>query len=192
MAAEMTQERRDTLSTDTLLEWYRLMSLMRRFEEHAEQGYQEGKIAGYHHVYTGQEAVAVGTFSHLGEPDHVITAYRDHGPALARGVDAKAAMAELYGKATGTSRGKGGSMHLANREKHFWGGYAIVAAHLTLATGIALADQYRGTNSVTVCMFGDGSTNNGYFHEALNLAAVWDLPVLFLCENNLYGMWTPF
>jgi len=180
-----------TIPVDTLLQWYRTMAVMRYFEDKAEQGYQSGKIAGYHHVYTGQEAVAMGTFAHLGPQDHVITAYRDHGPALARGLDPKACMAELYGKYTGTSKGKGGSMHLANRDLHFWGGYAIVAAHLSLATGIALAEQYRGTDSVVVCMFGDGSTNNGYFHESLNLAKVWDLPVIFLCENNKYGMWTP-
>ncbi len=186
-----TQEAVAELSTDTLLAWYSRMSLMRRFENHAEQHYQEGDIGGYHHIYSGQEAVAMGTFAHLGEKDHIITAYRDHGPAIARGMDPKVAMAELWGKVTGSSKGKGGSMHLANRKLHFWGGYAIVAAHLSLATGIALAEQYRGENSVVVCMFGDGSTNNGYFHESMNLAAVWDLPVLFLCENNLYGMWTP-
>ncbi|MGH2544321.1 MAG: thiamine pyrophosphate-dependent dehydrogenase E1 component subunit alpha, partial [Ardenticatenaceae bacterium] len=191
MASEMTKERSDTLATEMLLEWYRTMAIMRHFENHAEQGYQEGNIAGYHHIYSGQEAVAVGTFAHLGSEDHIITAYRDHGPAIARGIEAKRAMAELWGKATGTAKGKGGSMHLADRNLHFWGGYAIVAAHIALATGIALAEQYRGENTVTVCMFGDGSTNNGYFHEALNLAAVWDLPLLFLCENNLYGMWTP-
>lgn len=178
------------IPVETLLEWYRTMAVMRYFEDKAEQGYQSGKIAGYHHVYTGQEAVAMGTFAHLGPQDHVITAYRDHGPAIARGLDPKACMAELYGKYTGTSKGKGGSMHLANRDLHFWGGYAIVAAHLSLATGIALAEQYRGTDAVVVCMFGDGSTNNGYFHESLNLAKVWDLPVIFLCENNKYGMWT--
>ncbi|MCB0077353.1 MAG: pyruvate dehydrogenase (acetyl-transferring) E1 component subunit alpha [Anaerolineales bacterium] len=179
------------LSTDKLVEWYSRMELMRRFENHAERYYQEGKIAGYHHIYSGQEAVAMGIFAHLGPDDHIITAYRDHGPALARGIDPKPAMAELWGKATGTSQGKGGSMHLASRKLHFWGGYAIVAAHLSLATGIALAEQYKGHDTVTVCMFGDGSTNNGYFHEALNLAKVWDLPILFVCENNLYGMWTP-
>jgi pyruvate dehydrogenase E1 component alpha subunit len=178
------------IPVETLLEWYRTMAVMRYFEDKAEQGYQSGKIAGYHHVYTGQEAVAMGTFAHLGPQDHIITAYRDHGPALARGLSANACMAELYGKYTGTSKGKGGSMHLANRELNFWGGYAIVAAHLSLATGIALAEQYRGTDAVVVCMFGDGSTNNGYFHESLNLAKVWDLPVIFLCENNKYGMWT--
>lgn len=179
-----------TLETEQLLEWYRMMVLMRRFEDLAEQHYQTGEIAGYHHVYSGQEAVAVGLFAHLGADDHIITAYRDHGPALARGMDPKAAMAELFGRATGVSKGKGGSMHLASKELHFWGGYAIVAAHLTLATGIALAEQYRGKKTVTVCLFGDGSTNNGYFHEALNLAKVWSLPVLFVCENNNFGMWT--
>ena len=191
MAARKEKESAPALETEKLLEWYRMMVLMRRFEDHAEQNYQSGNIAGYHHVYSGQEAVAVGLFAHLGPEDHIITAYRDHGPALARGMDPKASMAELFGRATGVSKGKGGSMHLASRELNFWGGYAIVAAHLTLATGIALAEQYRGQNTVTVCLFGDGSTNNGYFHEAMNLAKVWSLPILFVCENNNFGMWTP-
>ena len=186
----MTAVKSRELSTDTLLKWYRKMSLMRFFEDEAERCYQEGLIAGYHHVYSGQEAVAVGTFSHLGAKDHVITTYRDHGPALARGIGANEVMAELQGKFTGTSKGKGGSMHLASRELNFWGGYAIVAGHLPLAAGIALADQYRGSNSVTVCMFGEGASNNGYFHEALNMAKIWKLPVIYLCENNQYSMWT--
>ncbi len=190
MAKKAATTKTTAIPTDTLLDWYRTMAVMRNFEDRAEQGYQEGKIAGYHHVYSGQEAVAVGTFAHLGPQDHVITAYRDHGPALARGIGAREAMAELYGKYTGTSKGKGGSMHLASKELNFWGGYAIVAAHLSLATGIALAEQYRGSDAVVVCMFGDGSTNNGYFHESLNLAKVWKLPVIFICENHKYGMWT--
>lgn len=188
METKIAQE----LPIETLLEWYHKMALMREFENNAEQSYQEGHIAGYHHVYSGQEAVAVGTFAHLGKGDHIITTYRDHGPALARGIDPKKAMAELYGKATGTSKGKGGSMHLASRELNFWGGYAIVAAHLSLGTGIALAEQYRGTNNITICMFGDGASNNGYFHESLNLAKIWDLPIIYLCENNRYAMWTAF
>lgn len=184
------QKPSETLSTDTLLEWYQTMSLMRQFETEAERCYQEGLIAGYHHVYSGQEGVAVGAFAHLGAKDHIITTYRDHGPALARGIDAKAVMAELHGKATGTSKGKGGSMHLANRKLNFWGGYAIVAGHIPLGVGIALAEQYRGTNGITVCMFGEGASNNGYFHEALNMAKIWKLPIIFLCENNQYSMWT--
>ncbi|MBA3530760.1 MAG: pyruvate dehydrogenase (acetyl-transferring) E1 component subunit alpha [Ardenticatenales bacterium] len=191
MAAKTAKAKKESLELEMLLEWYRQMALIRVFETNAEKAYQEGNIAGYHHVYTGQEAVAVGTFAHLEAKDHIVTHYRDHGHALARGIDPKRAMAELWGKATGTSKGKGGSMHLASRELNFWGGYAIVAAHISLATGIALAEQYRGTDSVTLCIFGDGSTNNGYFHESLNLAAIWELPILFLCENNLYGMWTP-
>ncbi len=190
MATQTATDRTESVSKETLLDWYRTMSLIRRFEESAEQGYQDGKIGGYHHVYSGQEAVAVGVFAHLGEEDHIVTHYRDHGQALARGIEPKRAMAELYGKATGTSKGKGGSMHLAQRDLNFWGGYAIVGAHLALAAGIALAEKYRETPSVTVCFFGDGSTANGYFHESLNLAAVWDLPIIFICENNLYGMWT--
>jgi pyruvate dehydrogenase E1 component alpha subunit len=192
MATQTAVEQTTMPSKETLLEWYRTMSLIRTFEDNAERGYQEGKIGGYHHVYSGQEAVAVGAFAHLRPDDHIVTHYRDHGHALARGIDPKAAMAELYGRVTGTSRGKGGSMHLAQRDLNFWGGYAIVAAHISLATGVALAEKYRGNDTVTLCIFGDGSTNNGYFHESLNLAAVWELPILFLCENNLYGMWTPF
>ena len=125
------------------------------------------------------------------DTDHVITAYRDHGHALVRGVDPKVAMAELFGKRTGTSGGKGGSMHLADREKRFWGGYAIVGGHLPLATGIALADKYRGDPHVTLSYIGDGASNNGYFHEALNMSSIWDLPVVWFIENNLYGMGTP-
>ena len=186
----MTRTTSREFSTSTLLKWYRMMSLMRFFEDEAERCYQEGLIAGYHHVYSGQEAVAVGAFSHLGAQDHIITTYRDHGPALARGISAKAVMAELHGKFTGTSKGKGGSMHLASRELNFWGGYAIVAGHLPLAAGIALADQYRGSDAITICMFGEGASNNGYFHEALNMAKIWKLPVIYLCENNRYSMWT--
>jgi pyruvate dehydrogenase E1 component alpha subunit len=123
--------------------------------------------------------------------DNVITAYRDHGIAIARGIDPKPLMAEMMGKRTGVSGGKGGSMHLASREHNFWGGYAIVAGHLPLAAGLALESSYNNTGAVTLCFMGDGSTNNGYFHESLNLSAVWDLPVIWLIENNLYGMGTP-
>jgi pyruvate dehydrogenase E1 component alpha subunit len=174
----------------TLMDWYRQMVLIRRFEERCAELYQQGKIGGFLHLYIGQEAVAVGTIAAKDEGDHVITAYRDHGHAIAVGTDTKAIMAEMLGKATGVSKGKGGSMHLVNVEKHFWGGYAIVGAHLPLATGIALAEQYKGTTNGVLCYFGDGATNIGYFHESLNLASVWKLPIVWVAENNSYGMGT--
>ena len=174
----------------TLLNWYHQMVLIRRFEQRSAELYQQGKVGGFLHLYIGQEAVAVGTIGARQEGDHVITAYRDHGHALAVGSDPKAVMAEMLGKATGVSKGKGGSMHLVNVEERFWGGYAIVGGHLPLATGIALSEQYRGTDNVVLCYFGDGSTNIGYFHESLNLAGVWNLPVLWVAENNQYGMGT--
>jgi len=166
------------------------MVLIRRFEQRSAELYQQGKVGGFLHLYIGQEAIAVGTISARQEGDHVITAYRDHGHALAVGTDPKAVMAEMLGKVTGVSKGKGGSMHLVNVEERFWGGYAVVGGHLPLAAGIALAEQYRGTDNVVMCYFGDGSSNIGYFHEALNLAGVWDLPVLWIAENNQYGMGT--
>ncbi|MCP4357603.1 MAG: pyruvate dehydrogenase (acetyl-transferring) E1 component subunit alpha [Chloroflexi bacterium] len=176
----------------TLLDWYRQMVLIRRFEERSDELYQlEGKIKGFLHLYIGQEAVAVGTIAARDEMrDHLITAYRDHGHALAAGLDAGPVMAELMGKATGVAGGRGGSMHMASKEKKFWGGYGIVGAHLSLGTGMALAEQYKGTGGVCLCYFGDGATNIGYYHESLNLAGVWDLPILFICENNHYGMGT--
>jgi pyruvate dehydrogenase E1 component alpha subunit len=166
------------------------MVLIRRFEERCAELYQQGKIGGFLHLYIGQEATGVGAVNALRENDHVITAYRDHGIALARGLDPKAIMAEMLGKRTGVSGGKGGSMHLADRDKHFWGGYGIVGGHLPLAAGIALKAQYLEEDEVVVCMMGDGSTNIGYFHESLNLSGVWDLPVVWLIENNQYGMGT--
>ena len=174
----------------TLKDWYRQMVLIRRFEQRCAELYQQGKIGGFLHLYIGQEAVAVGTIAAKGDGDHVITAYRDHGHALAVGSDTGAVMAEMLGKATGVSKGKGGSMHLVDVEKRFWGGYAIVGGHLPLAAGIALAEQYKGTDNAVLCYFGDGSTNIGYFHEALNLASVWKLPVVWVAENNQYGMGT--
>lgn len=178
------------MDKDTLLDWYRQMVLIRRFEQRSAELYQQGKIGGFLHLYIGQEAVAVGAIAARNPEDHVITAYRDHGHALAVGSDPKAVMAELMGKATGVSKGKGGSMHLANVEKNYWGGYAVVGGHLPLAAGIALAEQYRETDSTVLCFMGDGSTNIGYFHESLNLASVWQLPVLWIVENNQYGMGT--
>ena len=176
---------------DTLLEWYRQIVLIRLFENKCDELYHQKRITGvYLHLYSGHEAVGVGALAALRPDDHVITAYRDHGIALARGVDAKPLMAEMMGKKTSVSGGKGGSMHLASREHNFWGGYAIVGGHLPLATGIALKVQYTGEDSVVLCFIGDGATNNGYFHESLNLSAVWDLPVVWLIENNFWGMGT--
>lgn len=174
-----------------LLDWYRQMVLIRRFEERCDELYQlEGKIKGFLHLYIGQEAIATGTIAARQPDDHVITAYRDHGHALAVGMDAKNVMAELMGKVTGVSGGRGGSMHLADINRRFWGGYGIVGAHTSLAVGLALAEKYNETDAATLCYFGEGSTNIGYFHESFNLAAVWELPILFICENNKYGMGT--
>ncbi|MCA9968895.1 MAG: pyruvate dehydrogenase (acetyl-transferring) E1 component subunit alpha [Anaerolineales bacterium] len=174
----------------TLLEWYRQMVRIRQFEQKCAELYQLGKIGGFLHLYIGQEAIAVGSINARQEGDHIITAYRDHGHALTVGTETKYIMAEMLGKATGVSKGKGGSMHLADVSRNFWGGHAVVGAHLSLAAGLALAEQYRGTDNAVLCYFGDGATNIGYFHESLNLAGVWDLPVLWICENNQYGMGT--
>lgn len=175
----------------TLLDWYRQMVLIREFEETCYDLYTQKRITGvYLHLYSGQEAVGVGSLAALEERDHIITAYRDHGVALARGVDPNPLMAEMMGKKTGVSGGKGGSMHLASREHNFWGGYAIVGGHLPLAAGIALESRYNDKDAVVLSFVGEGATNNGYFHESANLSAVWDLPVIWLIENNLYGMGT--
>ena len=172
------------------LDLYYQMVLIRRMEESAAQLYQQGKIGGFLHLYIGQEAVSTGLISLRRPQDRVITAYRDHGVAINCGIPAKVVMAELLGKATGASHGKGGSMHMADVSQNFWGGHAIVGAHLPIAAGLALGDLYQHKDGVTICMFGDGATNIGYFHEALNLSKVWKLPVLWVCENNLYGMGT--
>ena len=172
------------------LRLYRQMVLIRRIEEKCAELYQQGKIGGFLHLYIGQEAVGVGAAAAMKPQDHIITAYRDHGIALAVGMDAGVMMAELLGKATGCSGGKGGSMHLADVSKNFWGGHAIVGAHLPLATGLALSFQYQHNDSAIICMMGDGATNIGYFHESLNLSKVWKLPVVWLVENNQYGMGT--
>ena len=173
------------------LELYRQMVVIRRVEENAAHLYQEGKIGGFLHLYIGQEAVSTGLISMRQPQDRVITAYRDHGVAINCGIPANQVMAELLGKETGTSKGRGGSMHMADASKNFWGGHAIVGAHLPIAAGLALGDQYmENDDAVTICMFGDGATNIGFFHEAVNLSAVWDLPVLWVCENNQYGMGT--
>jgi pyruvate dehydrogenase E1 component alpha subunit len=172
------------------LDLYHQMVLIRRVEERAAELYQQGKIGGFLHLYIGQEAVSTGLISARKPQDRVITAYRDHGVAINVGISPRELMAELLGKATGISKGKGGSMHMADVEKNYWGGHAVVGAHLPIATGLALGDQYNSTDGITICMFGDGATNIGFFHEALNLSKVWNLPVLWVNENNRYGMGT--
>jgi pyruvate dehydrogenase E1 component alpha subunit len=172
------------------LDLYYQMVLIRLVEEESAQLYQQGKIGGFLHLYIGQEAVSTGLISARKPQDRVITAYRDHGVAINVGISAKSVMAELLGKVDGISKGRGGSMHLADVKKNFWGGHAIVGSHLPIAAGLALGDVYQGNDGITICMFGDGATNIGYFHEALNLSKVWNLPVLWVCENNKYGMGT--
>ncbi len=172
------------------LNLYNQMVVIRRLEESAAELYQQGKIGGFLHLYIGQEAVSTGLISARRPEDRVITAYRDHGVAINCGLTANEVMAELLGKVTGSSRGKGGSMHMADVKKNFWGGHAIVGAHLPIAAGLALGDLYQKNQAVTICMFGDGASNIGYFHEALNLSKVWKLPVLWVVENNQYGMGT--
>jgi len=178
------------MDKETLLDWYRQMVLIRHFEQRSAELYQLGKIGGFLHLYIGQEAVAVGSIAARQEGDHVITAYRDHAHALVVGSDPGAIMAELLGKETGVSKGRGGSMHLSDVARNFWGGYAVVGGQIPLGVGIALAEQYKGTNNAVLIYFGDGSSNIGYFHEALNLAGVWQLPAVFIVENNQYGMGT--
>jgi pyruvate dehydrogenase E1 component alpha subunit len=172
------------------LELFRKMYLIRRFEESCGENYSKGHIRGFLHLYIGEEAVAVGSISSLRDDDYIVTHYRDHGHAIARGLDTNALMAELFGKKTGVSGGKGGSMHLFDTKKNFMGGHAIVGAQIPLASGFALASQYNKKDSVTVVYFGDGATNQGTFHETMNLASVWKLPMLFFLENNFYGMGT--
>ena len=179
------------LSKVQLLEFYRQMRLIREFERECERQYTRGNIKGFLHVYTGEEAIAVGAISTLQPEDYVVTHYRDHGQALARGMDTNGVMAELFGKATGVSKGKGGSMHLFDAAKNFMGGYAIVGGQLPIAAGLALAAQYTEQQRLALCFMGDGALNEGEFHETMNLAAVWDLPMIFFCENNLYGMGAP-
>jgi len=167
-----------------------LMLLIRRFEERASQQYQAQKIGGFCHLYIGQEAVVTAALAAIRFDDYIITAYRDHAHALARGTSANACMAELFGKDTGCSRGLGGSMHFFDKEHHMYGGHAIVGAHVPLACGLAFACKYRNEDRVTLCFFGDGAINQGAFHEALNLAALFKLPVIFICENNLFAIGT--
>jgi pyruvate dehydrogenase E1 component alpha subunit len=178
---ETTQLKRDLM---------RQMLLIRRFEERCADAYAIGKIGGFCHLYNGQEAVGVGAISVLREDDYVITSYREHGQALARGMSPRSVMAELFGRVDGCSKGKGGSMHLFDRNTNFLGGHGIVGGHIPLATGVGFAIKYRGGDQVCLCFFGEAAVNNGAFHEALNMAALWKLPVIYLVENNRYGMGT--
>lgn len=178
------------LSKQDKIDIYREMVLMRKFEEKAQEMYEAGKIGGFLHLYIGQEAVASGFMWPIEPQDYVIGAYREHGQAIARCADPRRVMAELFGKIDGVSRGKGGSMHLFDREKRFLGGTAIVGGGLPIAAGVGFAIRYREENSICLCFFGDGAVNEGAFHESLNLASLWNLPILFICENNKYGMGT--
>jgi pyruvate dehydrogenase E1 component alpha subunit len=180
----------DELSRERAAALLREMVLIRRFEEKSAELYTVGKIRGFLHLYIGEEAVAVGAMRALTADDNVVATYREHGQALARGMPAGAIMAEMYGKANGCSRGRGGSMHLFDVSRRFYGGHAIVGGGLPVAVGLALADLMQARGAITACFFGDGAVAEGDFHESLNLAALWRLPVLFLCENNLYAMGT--
>jgi pyruvate dehydrogenase E1 component alpha subunit len=173
-----------------LLGWYEQMLLIRRVEELAAKAYTQRKILGFCHLYIGQEAVAVGATGALAPKDYVVTAYRDHGQAMAKGVSAREVMAELFGKATGVAQGIGGSMHMGNAKYDFFGGYGIVGGHVPLAAGAAFAAQYRGEDKVALCYFGDGAAHQGAFFEALALSQLWKLPAVYLCENNGYAMGT--
>lgn len=172
------------------VEMYQEMVLIRKFEEVAAEKYEEAKIRGFLHLYIGQEAVATGFMEPLRADDYVVGSYRDHGQALSRCADPRAVMAELYGKSTGVSKGKGGSMHLFSKQHRFLGGTAIVGGSLPLAAGAGFAINYSSGDQVVLCFFGDGAINEGAFHETLNLAALWNLPIIFICENNRYGMGT--
>lgn len=178
------------VTKDTYLYWYELMVRLRKFEERAGMLYGQQKIRGFCHLYIGQEAVAAGTMSALRADDRMITAYRDHGLAIAKGISCNSAMAELFGKVTGCTKGKGGSMHFFSKEHSFFGGHGIVGAQIGLGAGIAFADWYQNKDNVTICYFGDGAARQGILHETFNMAMMWKLPVIFVCENNGYAMGT--
>lgn len=186
----MAQSTAMNYTREQYLQWYHTLMLVRRFEEKAAQLYGQQKIRGFCHLYIGQEAIVAGMITATTKDDKFITAYRDHGHALALGVSSNAVMAELYGKATGCSGGKGGSMHMFSKEHNFLGGHGIVGGQIPLGAGIALAEQYKGTKNVCLCFFGDGAVRQGALHEAFNMAMLWKLPVIFICENNEYAMGT--
>jgi pyruvate dehydrogenase E1 component alpha subunit len=189
-AKQQQKDRLSGLSRDTLLNLYHQMLLIRRFEEKSAEAYSMGKIGGFCHLYIGQEAVAVGALSAIRKDDYVLTSYREHAHAIAKGMSPESIMAELYGKEGGCSRGKGGSMHMFDSEVNFLGGHAIVGGQIPLATGVAFATKYKGTDQVTLCFFGEAAVNQGSFHESLNLAQLWKVPCIYICENNQYGMGT--
>jgi pyruvate dehydrogenase E1 component alpha subunit len=180
----------NSVSAEQLKSFYRDMLLIRRFEERAGQLYGMGLIGGFCHLYIGQEAVVIGMQATIGDKDAIVTSYRDHGHMLAAGMDARGVMAELTGRSTGYSKGKGGSMHMFSREKNFYGGHGIVGAQVPIGTGLAFAHKYNGNRNVSLTYFGDGSANQGQVYEAMNMAALWKLPVIYIIENNRYGMGT--
>lgn len=183
-------KKEETLSKTHAAELFYQMQLIRRFEEKSAEMYTREKIRGFLHLYVGEEAIAVGVMQALSPDDKIMSTYREHGHALARGIDAKVIMAEMYGKMEGCCRGRGGSMHLFDAAKNFFGGNAIVASHLPVAVGMALASKKKKDKHITCCFFGEGATSEGEFHEAMNLAALWQVPLLMVCENNLYAMGT--
>src|SRR6266436_3410416 len=187
---EAQKSRLEEIDRDTLVSLYHQMLLVRRFEEKSAEAYSSGKIGGFCHLYIGQEAVAIGAISSIRKDDYVLCSYREHAHAIAKGMSPESVMAELYGKAGGCSKGKGGSMHMFDKEVNFLGGHGIVGGQIPLATGVAFASKYKGTDQVTLCFFGEAAVNQGAFHESLNLAQLWKLPCIYICENNKYGMGT--
>lgn len=187
---EAQKSRLAGIDRDTLVDIYHQMILCRRFEEKSAEAYSAGKIGGFCHLYIGQEAVAIGSISAITKADYVLTSYREHAHAIAKGMSPESVMAELFGKATGCSKGKGGSMHMFDKELNFLGGHAIVGGQIPLATGVAFAAKYKGTDQVALCYFGEAAVNQGAFHESLNMAQLWKLPCIYICENNQYGMGT--
>ena len=186
----MDSKLRVLLPDHELVKMYEQMVLCREFEEACAEQYTKGHITGFLHLYSGQEAVAVGSTAGLHKDDYILSAYREHAQAIVRGAEPKRVMAELFGKATGICKGKGGSMHLFDPELRFMGGYAIVGGQFPIACGLAFASKFRNEGRITACFFGDGAVNQGTFHESLNWARLWELPVLFVCENNAYGIGT--
>jgi pyruvate dehydrogenase E1 component alpha subunit len=186
----MDEGLKGTLPDEELVRFYEQMILCREFEESCAEQYAKGEITGFLHLYSGQEAVAVGSTAALEDRDYILSAYRDHAQAIVRGADPKGVMAELFGRATGICKGKGGSMHLFSPQHNFMGGYAIVGGQFPIAVGLAYASVLKKEDRVVACFFGDGAMNQGTFHESLNWARLWDLPVLFVCENNFYGIGT--
>ncbi len=189
-AKERQRDRLRGLDSQTLINLLHQMLVIRRFEEKSAEAYSTGKIGGFCHLYIGQEAVAVGAMSAIRQDDYVLTSYREHAHALTKGISSESVMAELFGKKTGCSHGKGGSMHMFDSRVNFLGGHAIVGGQIPLATGTAFAAKYKGTDKVSLCFFGEAAVNQGAFHESLNMAQLWKLPCIYICENNQYGMGT--